>query len=63
MIARHGQFPERLPTCQHCNEAKATCVGMYDNMTELAFACDECCGHGCEDGKCYELASAGEVVP
>jgi hypothetical protein len=40
--------------CEHCG-ATATCVGRYEDMTEDAPACDECCGHGCEDGHCDPL--------
>lgn len=42
------------PTCEHCGELPAVCVGAYDGES-LAVACDECCGHGCEDGWCREL--------
>lgn len=28
--------------------------------SEPAYACDECCGHGCEDGKCVGLAELRE---
>jgi len=41
--------------CQHCGELPPTCFGRYENMTEPAFACDECCGHACEDGHCDPL--------
>jgi hypothetical protein len=38
--------------CAECGERPATCVGRYEHMTECVPACDECCGHGCEDGHC-----------
>lgn len=41
----------RSTKCEHC-DAQATCVGRYEDMKEDAFACNECCGHGCEDGHC-----------
>ena len=34
---------------------KATCVGAYENRTNVGFACDEHCGHGNEDGWCMDL--------
>ena len=41
--------------CACCGES-ATCVGRYEDMPEPgAPACDDCCGHGCEDGKCEAL--------
>jgi hypothetical protein len=41
--------------CVHCGKP-ATCVGRYEDMPEPGDpACDECCGHGCEDGKCEPL--------
>jgi hypothetical protein len=45
----------KRPTCEHCSARPATCRGKYDRMTEYAYACDECCGHGCEDGQCRPL--------
>lgn len=45
--------------CLHCGERVATCSGRYEAMTEEAPACDECCGHGNEDGRCRPL----EVTP
>ncbi len=42
---------ERLrPTCQFCGEP-AVCYG-HSSDTEPGYACDKCCGHGCEDGEC-----------
>ena len=46
----------RLPKCEWCEERTATCVGAYENTQALKFACDVCCGHGCEDGQCYFLS-------
>ena len=44
------------PRCEHC-ENDAACVGVYEDPTgPLAFACHDCCGHGCEDGWCIPLA-------
>lgn len=38
-----------VATCRNCGNA-ATCYGKYED--DAGFACDECCGHGCEDGWC-----------
>lgn len=40
--------------CATCGE-RATCVGRYENMVDMEPACDECCGHGCEDGLCHRV--------
>lgn len=41
--------------CATCGE-RATCVGRYEDMVDMEPACDECCGHGCEDGLCHRAA-------
>lgn len=33
----------------------AYCIGSYE-MWEMAYACDACCAHGNEDGRCWPLA-------
>jgi hypothetical protein len=38
--------------CAHCGERPATCIGRYESMRKDEPACDECCGHACEDGHC-----------
>lgn len=41
--------------CATCG-APPTCVGRYeDPENPIEPACDECCGHGCEDGHCYSV--------
>jgi hypothetical protein len=42
--------------CDHCEKRPAVCRGSYDNGP-MCYACDECCGHGCEDGKCEHLTT------
>ena len=42
-----------MPNCDHCGKP-ATCHGSYD-MMPASYGCDECCGHGCEDGRCERL--------
>lgn len=45
--------------CLHCGKP-ATCVGEYETSGERNdFACDDCCGHGCEDGDCEPLKPDG----
>jgi hypothetical protein len=39
--------------CSHCDEP-ATCFGKYADNDE-GYACDSCCGHGCEDGHCESV--------
>lgn len=33
----------------------AACVGAYEGQTADEYACDECCGHGQEDGHCRRI--------
>lgn len=52
---KHGTIPPKDDPkkgwkCGCCGEP-ATCFGSYE-MREPDFACDKCCGHGCEDGRC-----------
>ena len=54
--AEHQDYPE----CAICN-APATCLGRYE-CSPLAYACDTCCGHGCEDGECAPLSEAPAMV-
>ncbi len=47
---------ETLPACAHCPEERpAVCIGQYDSMEHEDAACDECCGHGNEDGHCVSI--------
>jgi hypothetical protein len=39
--------------CHVCG-AQATCFGSYEDMGWEP-ACDSCCGHGNEDGRCFPL--------
>lgn len=41
--------------CAHCLERPATCIGSYEGAADFTPACDECCGHGCEDGQCEPI--------
>lgn len=40
--------------CATCGNP-ATCVGRYEDMVDMEPACDECCGHGNEDGLCHRV--------
>lgn len=56
-----------VPVCGECGKRPASCLGQYDDHNadscedractqhQTAFACDECCGHGNEDGGCRPL--------
>lgn len=48
-------LPAAAPTCHICGKP-ATCIGQYESAEEESPACDDCCGHGCEDGKCRPVA-------
>ena len=43
------------PKCSHCDRP-ATCFGAYEDERNIGYGCDECCGHGCEDGWCRQLS-------
>jgi hypothetical protein len=43
------------PTCGVCGKP-ATCLGCYEGQAGGTYACDDCCGHGNEDGKCAPIA-------
>ena len=46
------------PTCATC-QRPASCVGVYeDPVGAPRYACDDCCGHGNEDGRCSPLAAS-----
>lgn len=40
--------------CSVCGDP-ATCFGAYEAGLEPSYSCDECCGHGNEDGHCEPL--------
>lgn len=42
------------PTCTTCGKP-ATCHGTYEGIT--GYGCDDCCGHGCEDGDCEPIVA------
>lgn len=46
-----------LLVCHICGKP-AACIGKYDNMTKPEPSCDECCGHGNEDGWCKRIETA-----
>ncbi len=47
---------DRSPRCAICGSV-ATCFGAYDGG-QAAYACDGCCGHSGEDGKCEPIGKA-----
>ncbi len=44
--------------CAHCGKP-AACFGSYEG-SDSNFACDECCGHGREDGNCIFINGENE---
>lgn len=50
--------PQTGPACWNCQQP-ATCFGSYE-QSNWDYACDECCGHGCEDGRCFSVTEFGE---
>lgn len=49
------------PLCGTCSRP-ATCVGYGERPETLSFGCDECCGHGNEDGWCVPLAGGATTA-
>lgn len=43
--------------CANCGKP-ATCCGVYESAKEATYACDDCCGHGNEDGWCDPVDDA-----
>lgn len=44
-------------SCAHCERRIGSCIGRYGDEATTAVACDNCCGHGNEDGRCEPLGS------
>lgn len=44
-----------LKLCANCHKP-ATCYGQYEDQPE-GYACDDCCGHGNEDGHCEPISA------
>jgi hypothetical protein len=49
------------PKCATCGKP-ATCYGSYEDKPP-EYACDNCCGHGCEDGHCDPIPAGGSADP
>lgn len=47
-----------MPKCDTCDN-EATCFGAYEGQQISTYGCDDCCGHGDEDGSC-EILAEGE---
>ena len=59
---RIGQRLRPCPGCAQCLRCQcgnsASCIGLYEAWTKhqkAEPACNECCGHGCEDGHCDKV--------
>jgi len=49
--------------CGHCAVGEAVCFGCHEgDDSPIAFACDDCCGHGSEDGWCYPLGELEDQI-
>ena len=48
--------------CACCDTKPATCIGAYEASVPVLPACDDCCGHGCEDGACELIERIREVA-
>lgn len=46
---------KEAPLLCHICSKPATCIGAYEGAEEDSPACDDCCGHACEDGHCDPL--------
>ena len=64
-VRKSYRIGQKLRPCKGCAQCLkcscgnvAACIGLYEPWNkhqQAAPACDECCGHGCEDGHCYKL--------
>lgn len=54
-VPKRKSTPTTEPVCAHCHKRPAVCIGSYEGLQILEYACDECCGHGNEDGYCTML--------
>jgi hypothetical protein len=52
--------PISNPVCANCGKP-ATCYGSYEGHEVRGYACDDCCGHGNEDGECHPVGSAKKL--
>ncbi len=53
--ARGADSPAGAARCANCGKP-AACIGAYEGSGE-AFACDNCCAHGNEDGWCNPVSA------
>ena len=56
LAAARAALQDIAPKCAACG-ALASCVGSYEGERE-SHACDDCCGHGSEDGHCTPVNHA-----
>jgi len=77
--AKHGselRIGQRLRPCPGCAKClrclcgnSAACIGLYEAWTKhqkAEPACNDCCGHGCEDGHCdkvEDICDGSGVIP
>ena len=53
----------KAPLCYYCEKRPAACRGAYEGSTIQRVACDECCGHGNEDGHCEPIVPTRTKKP
>ncbi len=56
-----GEVTDEIPKCNICGKV-AACLGRYEGADEWTWACNDCCGHACEDGACYHLADIANLA-
>ena len=64
-LKQHYRIGQRLRPCPGCAQClrcpcgnSAACIGLYEAWTKhqkAEPACNDCCGHGCEDGHCDKV--------
>jgi hypothetical protein len=52
----------RARFCAYCG-AVASCYGSYEGDPIKSYACDDCCAHGQEDGRCEPLPPSSRATP
>jgi hypothetical protein len=71
-VYRMGHRLRPCPGCTKCLRClcgnSAACIGLYEAWTKHQKAepsCNDCCGHGCEDGHCdkvYDICDGSGVI-
>jgi hypothetical protein len=63
LASKDQQQARDWPMCRQCEKRPASCFGAYEGSGhDVSLACDDCCGHGNEDGWCKPLVEAAAMV-